>query len=412
MRTVLVATLGNSPQVVTETLWALMNPKLTETKRPPEAACVPFRTHMIATGHIAGREGEIRDRITALYRQYGHEPPKDGDIVFDVVLDDSGAPLADIRTARDNGFFSRHIAKTVRDYARDENLRIHLSLAGGRKTMSSYALSAAMFYGRPHDEVSHVLVNPSALETHPDFWWPGQPVGEVVRRGRDGKPAMPVSTAVGEAGVDLVSVPFVPLSPFLPEGSREKATDPGSMARWIRSWQSYKRAGRLVLDFEDRTLSLGEERAELSPKEFTLYALLALARKGDWPGAGPEGIGGDHRGWIAREDYRENTGRVVDTVATVWKAVNSPDDDEDKDTFVTDLLTPMRKRASVDPLASGFSKLSAALESKIPNPYLIGEALFARESRKRRENRMGLVLPPERIEIRNVPPEVRRVLAG
>lgn len=175
MKTVLIATLGGSPQVVTETPWALMNPERTATPRPPEEKRIPGRIHMIATGFVANRESEIRDRIACLYESEGHPPPSRENVVFNVVENDSGGALNDIRTADENGFFARHIAKVARGYAQDQYLRIHLSRAGGRKTVSSYALSAAMFFGRPHDEISHVLANPPQIESHPDFRWPGQP---------------------------------------------------------------------------------------------------------------------------------------------------------------------------------------------------------------------------------------------
>lgn len=405
MKTVLISTLGASPQVVTETLWALMNPELTETKRPPDERRVPFRVHMIATAFIAEREDEIRERIVELYRQGGHPPPGGDDVLLDVVEDDSGAPIPDIRTARDNEFFSRRIADTVRGYARDESLRIHLSLAGGRKTMSSYALSAAMFFCRPHDEVSHVLANPPELEGHPEFWWPGQPVGEVARRARGGGPETRVSTAIGSASVDLVPVPFAPLSPLLPAGASEKAADLESIARWIRSYQSYRQGGRLVLDFKALTLAIGEEpTANLTEKEFTLYALLALARKGDWPGAGPGGVGGEHRGWIARKDSIAHDGRPARAIEAIWKAIRESGDETAE--FIKYLRSPGRSEKE-DPLAAGLSKLAKSLESKIANPYLIGDVRPAHEQRPRDWNRRGLVPPRDRIEIRNARPEVR-----
>ena len=413
MKTVLIATLGGSLQVVTETLWALMNPERTATPRPPEAKRIPGRIHMIATGFVADRESEIRDRIAGLYESEGYPPPNRENVVFDVVENDSGGPLNDIRTADENGFFARHIAKVVRGYAHDPNLRIHLSLAGGRKTMSSYALSAAMFFGRPQDEISHVLVSPPQLESHPDFWWPGQPARYVVRRTNNAEGAVVetrIPTANRSASIDLVSVPFVPLSPFLPDGKMEEATDPTLVVRRIRSYTSYLSTKQLVVDFEGRTLLIGEEIVTLTEKEFALYALLALARTGDWSGAGPDGVGEEHSGWIARSDYLKNTGRPARTLVAIWEAVR-PRENEERDTFVRDLLMPPDKRGADDPLASGFSKLSSALERKIANPYLIGEVRPGHESGKRSENRRGLVLPRERINMRNVPHAIKTVLS-
>ena len=131
MKTVLIATLGGSLQVVTETLWALMNPERTATPRPPEAKRIPGRIHMIATGFVADRESEIRDRIASLYESEGRPPPKRENAVLDIVENDSGDPLNDIRIADENNFFARHIVKEVRGYAQDPKPS-HPSVAGGR----------------------------------------------------------------------------------------------------------------------------------------------------------------------------------------------------------------------------------------------------------------------------------------
>lgn len=424
MKTVLIATLGGSPQVVTETLWALMNPELTATPRPPGARRVPARIHMIATGHIAHREEEVRRRIDELYRGEGREPLPPEDVIFDVVTDDSGAPLDDIRTGRDNDFFSRHIAVTVRGHARDEGVRVHVSLAGGRKTMSSHALSAAMFFGRPHDEVSHVLVNPQELESHPEFWWPGQPAGEVVCRTRSGEAEETrVSTAVGAADIELILTPFVPLAPFLPDGAPEEATDPETLARRV---QSYLRADRLVVDFADRTLSTGEETPiALSNQLFALYALLAIARARGWPGAGPEGVGDGHRGWIARRDYLDPsrpaaaalvalyTGTVLATMA------EKGDDEEDSgewaqlEKFVKGLCRKMMPetdgiRPKPDPVAPSWSKLNDALAARARNYYVRRLLLPSLEkSGGRAAYRHGLAFPAEKIDLRNPPSDFK-----
>ena len=423
MKTVLIATLGGSPQVVTETLWALMNPELTATPREPGERRVPARIHMIATGHIAHREEEIRRRIDELYRGQGREPLPPGDVKFDVVTDDSGAPLDDIRTRRDNDLFSRHIAVTVRGHARGEGARVHVSLAGGRKTMSSHALSAAMFFGRPHDEVSHVLVNPRELESHPEFWWPGQPAGEVVCRARNAGGEVSetrVSTAVGSASIELILTPFVPLAPFLPDGAPEEATDPETLAKRV---QSYLRADRLVVDFAGRTLSIGEETPiVLSNQLFALYALLAIARARSWPGAGPDGVGDGHRGWIARRDYldpdRPAAAALVALYTETVLATMAEKGDEEEDSpewaglerFVKSLCRKMlaetgRDKPRPDPVAPSWSKLNDALAARAPNYYVRRLLLpLLKKSGGREAYRHGLELPAEKIDLRNGPP--------
>lgn len=80
---------------------------------------------------------------------------------------------------------------------------IHVSLAGGRKSMSYLAGLALSLAGRAQDRLSHVLVSDPRFESCRDFYFPPlQPVELAV-----GQPSVTLST-VG-VQVLLVDVPFV-----------------------------------------------------------------------------------------------------------------------------------------------------------------------------------------------------------
>jgi CRISPR-associated protein (TIGR02584 family) len=64
------------------------------------------------------------------------------DLGLHCVLGPDRQPLPDIRTADDNARMADAIANRVRELTSDPACALHVSLAGGRKTMGYYASSA------------------------------------------------------------------------------------------------------------------------------------------------------------------------------------------------------------------------------------------------------------------------------
>ena len=67
---------------------------------------------------------------------------------------------------------------------------LHVSIAGGRKTMGFYVGYALSLFARDQDRLSHVLVPPS-LESRQDFFYPPPP------------PFPPLHAGEGEGGGQL-----------------------------------------------------------------------------------------------------------------------------------------------------------------------------------------------------------------
>jgi hypothetical protein len=88
---------------------------------------------------------------------------------------------------------------------------IHASIAGGRKSMTFLLGYAMSLFGREHDKVSHVLVD-EWVEYCRDFYYPSpQPDIRMV-----GKP--PVERDFHQAKVSLAEMPLVLMSYKMPEG--------------------------------------------------------------------------------------------------------------------------------------------------------------------------------------------------
>jgi CRISPR-associated protein (TIGR02584 family) len=167
-RRVLLAVTGLTPQVVTETLYALAvwsEPKF-----------IPTEVHLVTTleGAERARLGLLHERTGWFHRlrgEYGLPEIRFDMQTIHVLSDAAGTPLADIRVPADNERAADLITELVRRITDDPASALHVSIAGGRKTMGFYAGYALSLFGRPQDRLSHVLVSPP-YESHPAFFYP------------------------------------------------------------------------------------------------------------------------------------------------------------------------------------------------------------------------------------------------
>jgi len=117
--------------------------------------------------------------------------------------------VGDLRTPGDNEAAADAITEQVRLLTADPEAALHVSLAGGRKTMGFYAGYALSLFGRSQDRLSHVLVSPP-FESHAEFYYP-TPARRVIYT-PEGRPV-----DAAEARVVLAEIPFVRLRHGLPE---------------------------------------------------------------------------------------------------------------------------------------------------------------------------------------------------
>ncbi|MFR6358903.1 MAG: CRISPR-associated ring nuclease Csm6 [Sutterella wadsworthensis] len=77
-----------------------------------------------------------------------------------VIRTADGRKLDDIRTPEDNTWAADCITECVRSFCARDDVRLLVSMAGGRKSMGFYAGYALSLYGRAFDGLYHVLVSP------------------------------------------------------------------------------------------------------------------------------------------------------------------------------------------------------------------------------------------------------------
>ena len=271
-RRLLVAVTGLSPQIVTETLYALT----VKQKRP----FVPTEIRLITT-----EEGAERAKLSLLHPESGwfHRLRTDYDLPpiafgpehIHVLKDADGRPLGDIRSPEDNERAADTITDVVRDLTSDDDCALHVSIAGGRKTMGFYLGYALSLYGREQDRLSHVLVN-APYESHRDFFYPTPGSVLIHTREPDSRPY-----DARDAKVTLAEIPFVRLreglNPELMEGT-------ASFSAAVADAQRALPPLALELDPASCTVTAGGESFRMAPSLFALYWMLAKRASLGQPG--------------------------------------------------------------------------------------------------------------------------------
>lgn len=209
-RRVLLCVTGLSPQVVTETLYALAR---------QEPAFIPTEVHVITTSTgadmitrklIARPDGKFHQ----LCREHiaGHRIRFDNACIH--VIKSKGRALSDILTVDDNLAVADTTARVVLEFTSDPHCALHASIAGGRKTMGYYLGYTVSLLGRRQDALSHVLISPPQLESHSEFYFPLRTPVPLEVRSRPDQPAGTPSTFIdpADAEVRLARILFAPLN--------------------------------------------------------------------------------------------------------------------------------------------------------------------------------------------------------
>ncbi len=260
-RRILLAVTGLSPQVVTETLYALAVNS--------DTPWIPTEIHLITTA-----EGKQRAELALLSGDPGWLPRlcKDYDLptiafgkkYIHCVERSDGQPLADIATPEDNERLADLITETVRELTADNDSAVHASIAGGRKTMGFYLGYALSLFGRPQDSLSHVLVS-EPFESSWDFFYP-TPYSKVITiRGNKLEDTK-------NARVSLADIPFVRLREGM-DGRLLQGT--ARFSDTVAAAQKALRPPELIIDRKALCIQAADQRIVLPPKELALYSLFA-----------------------------------------------------------------------------------------------------------------------------------------
>ena len=370
-RRILIAVTGLTPQIVTETLYALA------CKQAPPF--VPTEVRLITT-----EEGAERAKLSLLHREsgwfhrlcadYGLPPIAFGPKHIHVLRDGHGRSLGDIRSPEDNERAADTITEVVRDLTGDDDSALHASIAGGRKTMGFYLGYALSLYGREQDRLSHVLVN-APYESHPDFFYPTLESELIHTREPNSRPY-----DAKDAKVALAKIPFVCMRQASNDDLDDLMEGRVSFSAAVAHRQRALPPLALHLDPSSCMVTAGGESFRMAPTLFAFYWMLAeRARRGEpgvhWTDEGLERMFLGHYGQIVNPA----SGKYAKAERTYAGGISEDDFN--------------LKKAGVK------KKLEGRLGPRHAVPYVIAK-LDSKPGTK--YGRSGLTLAPEAIRIESV----------
>lgn len=264
-RRILLSVIGLTPQVITETIYALAKECLES---------LPTELHVITT-----QQGFERVRLTLLDEKAGWlaQLRKDYDlppILFNHshihVIKHADSPINDIRTEKDNEILADTITRHILEFTSDHHASLHVSIAGGRKTMSYYAGYALSLFARPQDKLSHVLVSED-FESVPEFFYP-TPYSKIIQFKRGDRQYF---LDTQEAKVSLAYIPFVRLRQELPTNLLNTNL---SFMQTIQLTQTVIGDLSICLNVTQKTLTASGINIPLKPVNLAFYWLLLKDR--------------------------------------------------------------------------------------------------------------------------------------
>jgi CRISPR-associated protein (TIGR02584 family) len=362
-RRILALSVGLSPQVVTETVFALA-----VTREPP---WIPTEIKVLTTAEGASRAtAMLLDPQTGAFHRLCAEYGLSNDIRFApddiVVLGSESGAIQDIRSIPENTAAADAIVAFIRGLCAHDDTAVHVSIAGGRKTMGYYIGYALSLFGREQDRLSHVLVN-QPFESLDDFFFP--PV-----RARNVVSANNTITSTTAAQISLAEIPFVRLRAGLPTAL---VTGTASFSETVDAASIRFRPPRLQFNSDDQSVLAGGQRIRMPASLWAWYGLIADACK---------------RGYGDNGMVRANELNPLDLMNWYRRAkhplsgsVDRLEEQLRRDKGVTDEHL-REKNAKVNSL------LKHALDAQA-NPYLI------QSGGRRPLTRSGLTLDPSQVEL-------------
>ena len=275
---ILLSVTGMSPAVVTETLYALVT----------EKGFIPTEIQVITTEQgknklleaLLGIEGGRKERKGALQEfiedygeKYGFSSIHFDESCIHIITDESGQNLPDIRTPEENEHAANSIVQLVGNLCQDEEMKLHVSIAGGRKTMGFFMGYALSLYGREQDSLSHVLVD-SQYESLTSFYYP-KPYPHLINK-NDG-----TQIDAKDGKVMLAEIPWVRLGLGVPEDLKQQTI---SYSDSVKNAQALLDMPSLTFlsPMEERGVMFGTKLLKLAPRGYALLLSLVLAKKQGW----------------------------------------------------------------------------------------------------------------------------------
>lgn len=245
---ILLAVLGVTPQIVTETLHCLTIQKGISIDAVYVVTTVDGRNALMGIPqerYPISLETAIGNLCERHSIQQPYFNPREN--VF--VAEEETVQLHDIRSDRENRLFPNMVADVVKRLSAQPDVVLHCSVAGGRKSMSVALAAALSIFGRRGDRLYHVLASHQMMESQAFFPASGR-----------------------ESELVLAEIPYVRLRGLLDLESLSKGRSFLDIVDFAqRSLDDLIAGPRLKIDIEKRRLYIGSSQIDLQPKELAVY---------------------------------------------------------------------------------------------------------------------------------------------
>ena len=251
--------MGISPQVLTETLYAIHM----------QGKPFPDEVYLITSVNAKAKAIEWlfeRGKIEDLKAH--HNLP---DFKFELshillMQHDDGVEIFNGREEEDQQSIADSITRIVAKFTADENCRIHASIAGGRKTMAFYMGYAMSIFGREQDILSHVFVSKD-FEFSENFFFPTLNDNYIANKDK--------VLNTKEAKVTLAEIPFVRMRNMV-DPSFINQMERKSFSKTIALLNTYKNTSiKVQIIFNKKCILVNGIEIKLPPKELAFYLWLS-----------------------------------------------------------------------------------------------------------------------------------------
>jgi CRISPR-associated protein (TIGR02584 family) len=269
-RRILLAVIGMTPQILTETLY-----KLVVDSSP---AFVPTEIHLITTAQGAKSAqnallgvGDEKGEFHRFCQDYNLSTTCFTPDHIHRISGPDGPFINDTESAEHNTITADFITEQVRRFTEDDQAALHLSLAGGRKTMSYYAGYALSLYGRMQDRLSHVLVAEPFQENKDFFYPPPRPQRIAVNN---------TWYSTEESRIILSDIPFVRMRYQIPEAL---LTGNAGFQETVETIQRFSSPETIEINIAQKQVRLNGLEVSMGDADLALYLWMCERRINEEP---------------------------------------------------------------------------------------------------------------------------------
>ncbi|EGQ9880475.1 TPA: TIGR02584 family CRISPR-associated protein [Vibrio vulnificus] len=277
-KAILLSIAGLTPQVITETLYGIHTEQQENHQWlwPEEIQIITTRLgkEQILLGLLT-KDSDGYCQLEKLCHDYQRPVPYIDESTIYVIPDAQGNPVADARSKQDHEALASFIVRHVAELCAQDDIVLHASLAGGRKTMTFFLGYALALFAREQDRLSHVLVD-EEYENNRHFYYPTRKTHVIPGRGENSQ------LDASKANVTLAEIPFIRHKHMLPKESLTCLTTRSYRALTkTQNALQYRESIHLSFNLLQREVSVMDMVVDFRqhPLELAFYAMFATQFK-------------------------------------------------------------------------------------------------------------------------------------